>query len=117
MSAAPALASFKIANAIGFVVLVMLANLRGVKESGTFFAIPTYGFILSIAVLLGSGFYQCLSSCPSAESAGLNLPAGSRSTRSFCSLHLLQELPRSQVSKRSPMAYLPSRSLNLAMQQ
>lgn len=76
VSAAPALASFKMLFAIGFILLVMLANLRGVKESGTFFAIPTYGFILSIAVLLGTGFYQCLSSCPSAESAGLQLPAG-----------------------------------------
>lgn len=76
VSAAPALASYKMLFAIGFVLLVMLANLRGVRESGTLFAIPTYGFILSIAVLLGTGFYQCLSSCPSAESAGLHLPAG-----------------------------------------
>ena len=29
-----------------FVVLVTLANLRGVRESGTLFAIPTYGFII-----------------------------------------------------------------------
>jgi amino acid transporter len=76
VSAAPALAMFKMPFAIGFVLLVMLANLRGVKESGPLFAIPTYGFILSIAVLLGTGFYQCLSSCPSAESAGFQLPAG-----------------------------------------
>lgn len=75
VSAAPALASFKVSLAIAFVLLVMLANLRGVKESGTLFAIPTYGFILSIGVLLGTGFWQCLSSCPSAESAGLQLPA------------------------------------------
>ncbi len=74
VSAAPALASGKVAFAIGFVLLVMLANLRGVKESGTLFAIPTYGFILSIGVLLGTGFARCLSSCPSAGSAGLQLP-------------------------------------------
>lgn len=76
VSAAPALASFKMLFAIGFLLVVMLANLRGVKESGTLFAIPTYGFVLSIAVLLGTGLYQCLGSCPSAESAGLQLPGG-----------------------------------------
>lgn len=76
VSAAPALASYKVLFSIGFVLFVMLANLRGVRESGTLFAVPTYGFILSIALLLGTGFWQCLSSCPSAESAGLQLPAG-----------------------------------------
>src|SRR4029078_11059465 len=30
---------------LGFVALLALMNLRGVKESGTIFAIPTYGFI------------------------------------------------------------------------
>jgi amino acid transporter len=38
--------------AIGFIALM---NLRGVKESGALFAIPTYGFVISIFLLLGYG--------------------------------------------------------------
>ncbi len=43
---------------LGFISLVTLLNLRGMKESGTLFAIPTYGFLLSIVTLLVVGFYQ-----------------------------------------------------------
>ena len=35
------------------IVLVMLINLRGVRESGTIFAIPTYVFVGSMLVLIG----------------------------------------------------------------
>ena len=43
---------------IGFVVLIALGNLRGVRESGKLFAVPTYFFIAIMAVLLGVGFYR-----------------------------------------------------------
>lgn len=39
--------------AVAFVILVMLINLRGVKESGAFFAIPVYLFIASIFAMMG----------------------------------------------------------------
>lgn len=39
--------------AVGLIVLVMLMNLRGVKESGAFFAIPVYLFIASIFAMMG----------------------------------------------------------------
>ncbi|MGH2827282.1 MAG: APC family permease [Actinomycetota bacterium] len=72
-SAAPGLNSLKVEIAIGFIVFVMLMNLRGTKESGVLFAIPTYGFVLSIAVLLITGGLKCLGGCPAAESADLPL--------------------------------------------
>jgi amino acid transporter len=72
-SAAPSLKDYSIPLALGFVLFVTLINLRGVKESGTFFAIPTYGFVISIYVLLGAGFVQCVGGCPQAESAGTGL--------------------------------------------
>jgi len=37
-------------------LLIMLANLRGVKESGAIFAIPAYGFILSFIAMIVAGF-------------------------------------------------------------
>jgi len=38
--------------------LIMLANLRGVKESGQLFMIPTYAFVISIFLLVGLGLLQ-----------------------------------------------------------
>jgi uncharacterized membrane protein (Fun14 family) len=44
-------------SAVGIVV-VMLINLRGVRESGTIFAIPTYIFVGSMLALIGVGFVR-----------------------------------------------------------
>src|SRR6266511_2699474 len=66
-SAVPSLNEHKVALSIGFILLITLANLRGVRESGTVFAIPTYGFVASIYVLLAVGLSRCLlSGCPHA---------------------------------------------------
>jgi amino acid transporter len=51
-SAVPALADHAVSLSLGFVVLLTAANLRGVKESGRAFAIPTYGFVLAIYAML-----------------------------------------------------------------
>src|SRR3954451_23166408 len=55
-SAVPALADRAVALSLGFVVVLTVANLRGVKESGRAFAIPTYGFVVAIYLLLIVGF-------------------------------------------------------------
>ncbi len=57
-SAIPALQPYTIDLCLLFIFLIMLANLRGVRESGKLFMIPTYAFIVSIFVLIGLGFYQ-----------------------------------------------------------
>jgi amino acid transporter len=44
-SAAPSLQPHAVALSVGFVVLLMLANLRGLKEAGRLFAVPTYAFV------------------------------------------------------------------------
>ena len=75
-SAVPSMAEHKVALATGFVTLVTLANLRGVKEAGQLFAIPTYGFVLMVYLTLGMGFWRCLSGCPQAASSDLHLEAG-----------------------------------------
>src|SRR5437762_3182260 len=54
-SAAPALEPFVIPISVLFVVIIAFGNLRGVKESGKVFAVPTYFFLLNMAVLLGIG--------------------------------------------------------------
>jgi len=55
-SAFPALTRYVVPISVGFVVLIAFGNLRGVKESGKVFAIPTYFFLLNMILLLGWGF-------------------------------------------------------------
>jgi amino acid transporter len=59
---------------IVFVLLVTFANLRGARESGTLFAVPTYGFVASILILVGVGLLRCLGGCPSVGVAIEPLP-------------------------------------------
>src|SRR3954449_4842610 len=54
-SAVPSLAPHAVALSLGFVVLLTVVNLRGVKESGRAFAIPTYGFVAIIYAMLAVG--------------------------------------------------------------
>jgi amino acid transporter len=58
VSAYPNLFEYRVYFAIGFVLFVMLMNLRGVKESGTAFAIPTYFFILMMFITVGLGMFR-----------------------------------------------------------
>ena len=66
-SAAPALEPFKVWIAIIAVAFITIMNLRGVRESGSFFAVPTYFFIATIFALLIVGFVKVL--------AGTAIPA------------------------------------------
>jgi amino acid transporter len=58
VSAFPELKDSSVYIAIGAVAIVSLLNLRGIRESGTIFAIPTYGFIIAFAVLIAAGFIR-----------------------------------------------------------
>jgi amino acid transporter len=57
-SAVPALADRAVALSLGFVALLTAVNLRGVKESGRAFAVPTYGFVLAIYAMLLVAFLK-----------------------------------------------------------
>jgi len=59
-SAFPALDAWRVAIAVGLVGFVMLVNLRGVKESGLTFAVPTYLFLVMIFITVGAGFFRLL---------------------------------------------------------
>src|SRR3954452_23731175 len=74
-SAFPWANQHRVALSLFFVVLITLANLRGTKESGTLFAIPTYGFVASIYVLLLVGFVRCLGGCPAVVPASESVAA------------------------------------------
>jgi len=57
-SAFPNLYAFRVEIAVGLVMFIMIINLRGVKESGTTFAIPTYFFVITMFLTVGLGFYR-----------------------------------------------------------
>lgn len=57
-SAFPSLHEHRVALALGAIAFITLANLRGVRESGTLFAVPTYFFILTIAALVATGLFR-----------------------------------------------------------
>jgi amino acid transporter len=65
ISAAPALGSYAVPLSIAFVVILAFGNLRGIREAGRVFAVPTYFFIANMAVLIAIGLGR--------EAAG-NLP-------------------------------------------
>ncbi|MCU1485909.1 MAG: nucleic acid binding OB-fold tRNA/helicase-type [Actinomycetia bacterium] len=58
VSAAPALKPFTVEISVFFIVLIAYGNLRGVKESGRVFAVPTYFFIVNMIGLIGFGVYR-----------------------------------------------------------
>src|SRR3989442_8014134 len=70
-SAAPGLARHNVGLALLFVALLTLANLRGGREAGRIFAIPTYGFVALVYLTLVLGFGKCLAGCPAARTANL----------------------------------------------
>ncbi len=55
ISAAPALGRVAVPLSIAFVVLLAFGNLRGIREAGRVFAVPTYFFIANMAVLIAVG--------------------------------------------------------------
>jgi amino acid transporter len=57
-SAVPGLQRYTVELCLVFVFLLTLANLRGVRESGRLFMIPTYTFVVSVFLLIGLGLYQ-----------------------------------------------------------
>jgi amino acid transporter len=75
-SAIPGLHAHQLALALGFVTLLAIGNLRGIRESGRAFAAPTYCFVAGVLVMVGWGLLRSLfGDTPQAESAGLPVNA------------------------------------------
>jgi amino acid transporter len=59
-SAFPGLAGHAVWLSVGFVALLTMVNLRGVKESGKAFAVPTYAFLFGIYLMFAIAGYRLL---------------------------------------------------------
>lgn len=64
VSAFPALHEWLIPISFVCIGVIAYGNLRGVRESGTLFSIPTYGFLVAMALLLGFGLFKAVTSGP-----------------------------------------------------
>ncbi|MGW5237631.1 APC family permease [Monashia sp. NPDC004114] len=74
ISAFPGLNAYRVTIAVSVVIALTLMNLRGTRESGRAFAVPTYVFVASILAVIGVGLMRTLlGAAPVAESAGYSV--------------------------------------------
>lgn len=58
VSAFPSLSTHRVALGIIFIILVTILNLRGIRESGSIFSVPTYLFLGGMFVMIGTGLVR-----------------------------------------------------------
>jgi amino acid transporter len=63
-SAIQSLHPFAVELGVAFILLIMLVNLRGVRESGSIFAAPTYAFLLMAFLMIGLGAFHLITEGP-----------------------------------------------------
>jgi amino acid transporter len=74
ISAFPALDRHRVLIAVGLVAVLAAANLRGLRESGKTFAVPTYLFAAGILIMIATGLVRVVFGTPPvAESAGYDI--------------------------------------------
>jgi amino acid transporter len=89
ISALPDLNPWRVELAVGFVLLLMAVNLRGVRESSKAFAVPTYLFIASVFVMIVVGLIRtAFGDAPVASSAGFTVEGEELSRAAFILLLL-----------------------------
>ena len=59
-SAFPELHAYRVEMCLAFLAILTVGNLRGIRESGRIFAVPTYFFVFSVVILLAAGLYRYL---------------------------------------------------------
>lgn len=89
-SAVPFFVEHKVLGAVGMIVVLMLMNLRGVRESGTIFAIPTYAFVLGVFAMIAWGIFRIATGDDMhAPTAGYTIKAEQSGLAGFALLFLL----------------------------
>jgi len=82
-SAFPHLEPYRVEMCLGFLAILTIGNLRGIRESGNIFAVPTYFFVVSIALLLLAGLYRYLTGHIVPVDTALPLDAGRQPMTTF----------------------------------
>jgi amino acid transporter len=82
-SFAPSLTSHKVGLSLACLAVIVLANLRGVRESGLLFAFPTYAFVTSIFALVAVGLGQVATGTVHRAVVAHELPVGTGAVGAF----------------------------------
>ncbi|MGR8007717.1 APC family permease [Streptomyces hypolithicus] len=90
-SAIPFVIEHKVLCAIGIIVVLTLMNLRGVRESGKLFAIPTYVFVAGVFIMIAWGAYRGIVAGDdmNAPTAGFEIKAEEQGLAGFALVFLL----------------------------
>ncbi|GHJ40661.1 APC family permease [Streptomyces sp. TS71-3] len=90
-SAVPFIVEHKVLCAVAVIVLLTLMNLRGVRESGKLFAIPTYVFVTGVFVMIIWGAFRGLvrGDTMRAPTAGYDIVAEHHGLAGFALVFLL----------------------------
>ena len=74
VSAVPSLTPYSVELAVAIVVVLTVTNLRGIKESGKAFSVPTYGFVVAVFAMIIFGLIRTVTGhAPVAESATITI--------------------------------------------
>jgi amino acid transporter len=60
VSAVPSLLPHTVSLCVGILIVVTILNLRGVREAGTAFAVPTYLFLITLLITIGAGIFRVI---------------------------------------------------------
>src|SRR6266516_1954768 len=82
-SFAPSLTSHKVGLSLACLAIIVVANLRGVRESGLLFALPTYAFVTSILLLVAVGLFDDVTGNLHRAVVPNPLPAGAGAVTAF----------------------------------
>jgi len=90
-SAVPFINTHKVLIGVIAILILAAANLRGIRESGTAFAIPTYAFMIGMYIMLGWGLFQIyvLGTPLRAESAAFELHSAHGDVMGFALVFLV----------------------------
>lgn len=121
-SAVPELFPYREALGLAAIILVLVLNLRGVRESGRIFAVPTYVFIASLLLMLGVGFVRLMwggTPGPAANAATVNTQGATEAMTLFLLLRAFSSgctaLTGVEVISNGVSAFKPPETKNAAL--
>lgn len=120
-SAVPALFPYREALGLAAIILVLVLNLRGVRESGRIFAVPTYVFIGSLLLMLAVGFARFMwgEVSGAADAAAAGAPAATEAMTLFLLLRAFSSgctaVTGVEVISNGVSAFKPPESKNAAL--
>ncbi|TKB72143.1 MAG: APC family permease [Nitrospira sp.] len=121
-SAVPELFPYREALGLAAIILVLVLNLRGVRESGRIFAVPTYVFIASLLLMLGVGFLRLMwggTPGPAAHAATVNTQGATEAMTLFLLLRAFSSgctaITGVEVISNGVSAFKPPETKNAAL--